>query len=111
MASCSTPLVPCFSKSARIPSSDKSSLREFFQSCRDTLTRRFTTCFDVSLDGEFAPGVETAGGKIDRSDDRTLFVSKQHLAMQFQVLQHVNPCADVVHDAEPSDRLDELVLL
>ena len=65
----------------------------------------------VGLDGELAARVEAAGGEIDRAHDGSLVVGDDHLGVEFQTLQRVHLGADVVHDPQPADALDQLVLL
>ena len=65
----------------------------------------------VHFNGQFAAVVETAGREVDRAHDGAQTVGEQHLAVEFQVLELVNLDAHVVHDAQPADALDELLLL
>src|SRR5437016_2580114 len=63
------------------------------------------------LDSEFAAAVKAAGGKIDGAHNRAQAIREQHFAVQLEMLHLADLDANVVHDAQTSNALDQLFLL
>src|SRR5208282_51603 len=66
--------------------------------------------FVVHLDGQLSAAIKASGRKIDRSNDGASVIGEEHLGVQFEMLQFVNLDADILHDAHPSDRFNQLFL-
>src|SRR5579864_3897796 len=75
------------------------------------LVQTFHNIRVAHLDRQLAPAVEAPAGKVDGADDCGGPVSEHHLAVQPQVLELMDFDADVVHDPQAADALDELVAL
>jgi hypothetical protein len=67
--------------------------------------------FVLDLDGQLAAGVEAAGGEIDGADDGAVSIGEEELGVELNVLQLVDPDANVLENAEAADALAELCFL
>src|SRR6516164_1415863 len=63
------------------------------------------------LDRQLAPAVKATRGKINRPDDASNTVGQDHLSVQLEMLELMDLDSYVVHDAQPADTLNELLLL